>query len=77
MMSASTAALDTLRRMARGHAGASSGERAARDIVDNLSKGAPVDFADCFVRLDGEGKRAVVMVLIDLATGKSGLNELR
>lgn len=66
----------TLRRMARGHPGASSGERAAWDIRRNLQDGTPVNFGDCFVRLDGEGKRAVVQLLIDLATGKAGLSEL-
>ena len=66
-----------LRRMARGHPGASSGERAAFDLVRNFTTGKPVDLADCFVRLDGEGKRAVVLLLVDLATGKTGLLDLR
>jgi len=65
-----------LRRMARGHSGASSGERAAWDILRNLQDGTPVNFGDCYVRLDGEGKRAVVLLLVDLATGQTGLNEL-
>lgn len=66
-----------LRRMARGHPGASSGERAAHDILSNLSAGLPVDFFDAFSRLDGAGRTAVVQLLIDLATGKTGLIELR
>jgi hypothetical protein len=35
-----------------------------------------VDFADCYVRLDGTGKRAVVQQLVDLAAGKTGLWDL-
>jgi hypothetical protein len=70
-------AVSTLRGMARGHPGASSGERAAWEIMKNLTDGRPLDFSDCFVRLDGTGKRAVVMLLVDLATGKTGLNDLR
>lgn len=70
-------AITTLRRMARGHPGASSGERAAWKILQNLQKGTEVDFADCYVRLDGTGKRAVVQLLVDLATGKTGLIDLQ
>ena len=73
----SEAALVTLRRVARGHPGASSGERAAWDIVRNLETGTAVDFADCFVRLDASGKCAVVQLLVDLASGKTGLFSLR
>ncbi len=62
--------------IARGHPGASSGERAAWDIRCNLESGAPVNFADCYVRLDGEGKRAVMQLLLDLAAGRTGLSEL-
>lgn len=77
-MSPDTAeALSTLRRTARGHAGASSGERAAWEIMQNLTDSRPLDFGDCFVRLDGNGKRAVVLLLVDLATGKTGLSDLR
>jgi len=76
MTAASTVALDTLRRKARGHAGASSGEIAAWEILGNLQKGTPVDFAGDFVRLDSCGKRAVVQLLIDLTTGGTGLSEL-
>lgn len=76
MSPASQDALATLRRMARGHPGASSGERAAWEILKNLRAGTPVNFADCFVRLDGTGKRAVVQLFIDLAGGKTGLSEL-
>lgn len=65
-----------LQRKARGHPGASSGERAAWDILRNLQDGTPVNFGACFVRLDGEGKRAVVHLLVDLTTGQTGLNEL-
>lgn len=76
MTAASTVALDTLRRMARGHPGASSGEIAAWEILGNLQAGTPVDFGDCFVRMDGAGKRAVVQLLVDLMTGATGLREL-
>ncbi len=69
-------ALATLKRMARGHAGASSGERAAWEILGNLQDRSRLDFADCFTRLDGTGKRAVIQLLVDLATGKTGLIEL-
>lgn len=65
-----------LRRMARGHPGASSGERAAWDILRNLQEGTPVNFGDCYVRLDGAGKRAVVQLMVDLASGRTGLSEL-
>lgn len=70
-------AIKALQAMARGHPGASSGERAAWDILKNLEEGRAADFAECFVRLDGTGKRAVVQLLIDLATGKTGLSDLR
>lgn len=76
MTSASKVALDTLRRMARGHAGASSGEIAAWEILCNLRMGTPVDFGDCFVGLDSGGKRAVVRLLADMAAGATGLSEL-
>jgi hypothetical protein len=77
MSPAGAEAWTTLRRMARGHPGASSGERAAFDLVRNFQTGKTVDLADCFVRLDGEGKRAVVLLLIDLASGNTGLSEVR
>jgi hypothetical protein len=73
----SAAALAALKRIARGHPGASSGERAAWDILQNLQDGSPVDFADCYRRIDGMGKRAVIHLLVDLATGQTGLVELR
>jgi len=76
MSPASQDALATLRRMARGHPGASSGERAAWEILRHLRDGTPVRFGECFVRLDGAGKRAVVQLLIDLSTGQTGLSEL-
>ncbi len=66
-----------LRRIGRGHPGASSGERAAYDLLKNLQDGTPVDLGDAFVRLDGEGRRAVIQLLSDLACGKTGLIELR
>ncbi len=69
-------ALATLKRMARGHAGASSGERAAWEILGNLRDRSRLDFANCFCRLDGTGKRAVIQLLLDVATGKTGLVEL-
>lgn len=77
MTSDSERSLQTLGAIARGHAGASSGERAAWDILRNLQDGTPVDFADCLVRLDGSGKHAVLLLLADLAVGKTGLTELR
>jgi hypothetical protein len=46
MTATSKEALVTLRRMARGHAGASSGELAAWEILANLRDGAEVDFAE-------------------------------
>ena len=76
MSPASQDALSTLRRMARGHPGASSGERAAWDILRNLRDGTPLKFGECFVRLDGVGKRAVMQLLVDLTTGSTGLAEL-
>ncbi len=76
MTAASKVALDTLRRMARGHPGASSGEIAAWEILANLRKGTPVDFAGNFMRLDSGGKRVVVQLLLDLTTGGTGLSEL-
>ena len=62
--------------MARGHTGAPSGEIAAWEILGNLRKGTPVDFAGNFGRLDGGGKRVVVQLLLDLTTGGTGLSEL-
>ncbi len=76
MTPTSERAMGTLRRMARGHPGASSGERAAWDLVQNLQHGTAVDFGSCLVRLDGTGRRAVATLVIDLAVGKIGLNEL-
>lgn len=70
-------ALATLRRMARGHAGASSGERAAFDLLKNFEEAARVDMAECLVRLDSMGRRAVLQLLADLAAGRTGLSELR
>ncbi len=46
------------------------------EILQNLQNGSAVDFADCYVRLDGTGKRAVVQQLVDLAAGKTGLWDL-
>lgn len=77
MSPASAAALVVLRRMARGHPGASSGEHAAWEILQNLETGRSVDFSDCYCRLDGTGKRAVVQLLLDLAIATTGLLELR
>lgn len=76
MSPASEQALAALRRVARGHAGASSGELAAGDILKNLAEGRPVDFGSCLVRLDGAGRHAVATLVIDLATEKPGLSEL-
>lgn len=76
MSPASKDALTILQRMACGHPGASSGERAAWDLLCNLQEGTPVNFGDCFVRLDGTGKLAVVQLLMDLASGRTGLSEV-
>lgn len=76
MCPSSEHALAALRRKARGHPGASSGESAAWDIMQNFTTGAPVNFAECLVRLDADGRRAVLTVLIDLASGRTGLSEL-
>ena len=76
MTAASKEALVTLRRMARGHVGASSGESAAWEILANFREGAAVNFAGNFVRLDSCGKRAVVQLLLDLTTGGTALSEL-
>lgn len=77
MSSESQEALATLRRIARDHRGASSGERAAADILAMLQQGQAVDFADCLVRLDAAGRHAAIRLLLDLATGKIGLADLR
>ena len=76
MTAASKVALEALQRMARGHAGASSGEVAAWEILGNFREGTSVDFAGNFVRLDSCGKRAVVQLLLDLTPGGTGLSEL-
>lgn len=76
MTAASAESLETLRRMARGHAGASSGEIAAWEILENLRHGTSVNFSGDFVRLDSRGRRAVVQLLLDLTTGGTGLSEL-
>lgn len=65
-----------LYQIGRAHPGASSGERAAWEILQNFHDGSKLDFADCFARLDGNGKRAVVQLLADIASGKTGLVEL-
>jgi hypothetical protein len=69
-------ALKTLRSIARHHPGASSGERAAAEILRNLVGKTRLDFADCYGRMDGRGKRAVILLLGDLASGRTGLAEL-
>lgn len=76
MSPSSEQALAVLRGMARGHPGASSGEHAAWDILQNFTAGTPVNFCDCLIRLDGEGRRAVISVLIGLASGRTGLSEI-
>ena len=76
MSPSSEQALAVLRDMARGHPGASSGELAAWDILQNFAAGTPVNFVECLIRLDGEGRRAVITVLADLATGRTGLSDL-
>lgn len=76
MSPASEHALAALRQKARGHPGASSGERAAWDILQNFAEGSPVNFAECLIRLDGEGRRAVITVLVELASGRVGLLDL-
>lgn len=76
MSPSSEQALAVLRGMACGHPGASSGEHAAWDILQNFSAGTPVNFADCLIRLDGDGRRAVITVFVDLASGRTGLSDL-
>ena len=76
MTAASTVALDTLRRMAHGHVGASSGEAAAWEILGSFRAGSRVNFGGNFVRLDSCGKRTVVQLLLDLTTGGTGLSDL-
>jgi hypothetical protein len=46
-------------------------------LVRNFTDGEAVDFADRFVQQDGTGKCPVGKLLVALATGRSGLNELR
>ena len=72
----SESALQTLRLIARSHPGASSGEWAAAEMLRNLSQHSRIDFMDCFCRLDGRGKRAVIQLLDDIASGQTGLIEL-
>ena len=77
MSPASAQALATLRCVARGHAGASSGEQAAWDILQHLQQGTPADIFESFIRLDAAGRRAVIQLFVDLAIGKTGLSDLR
>ncbi len=77
MTNTSKAALETLRRMAQAHPGASSGESAAWEILQNLRTGSAVDFSGSFVHLDSCGRQAVVQLLLDLTTGGTGMGELR
>jgi hypothetical protein len=69
--------LAKLRRIARAHPGASPGERAAWEILQNLREGRAVDFTGSLVRLDGTGRFAVAQLVADLAIGKTALFELR
>lgn len=76
MCPTSQTALSRLQHTARGHPGASSGERAAWEILANFRDGRPVDFGDNFIRLDASGQRAVIQLLLDVATGKTTLSDL-
>lgn len=70
-------AMVLLTAKARSHPGASSGERAAQDILENFRQGREIDFGDAFVRLDVMGKRAVLQLLQEIATGRIALWDLR
>jgi hypothetical protein len=76
MCPTSQTALNRLRHIARGHPGASSGERAAWELLANIREGQPVDFAGNFIRLDATGQRAVIQILVDVATGKTTFSDL-
>jgi|GEM_PF-1410302 hypothetical protein len=76
MCPTSQTALRCLQHTARGHPGASSGERAAWELLANFREGRQVNFADNFVRLDANGQRAVIQLLLDVATGKTTFSDL-
>lgn len=61
-----------LRAPALGHAGASSGERAAWKISRNVTNGRSVDYSDCFSRLDGAQKREGTVLLLEVARARIG-----
>jgi hypothetical protein len=77
MSPASEQAIATLRQRARSHPGASSGEWAAWELLQDFGKRRLVDFGECFVRLDGGGKRSVIQLLVDITEGRTGLFDLR
>lgn len=75
MSPTSRAAEITLCPWAHGHPGPSSGAHAVWEILRSLQTETPVNFAGGYVRLEGEGKRAVAQLLVDRATGCTGLSE--
>lgn len=77
MSPASEQAVAALRLRAHNHPGASSGEWAAWELLRNFEKGRLVDFGECFARLDGHGKRAVIQLLVDITSGRTGMIEFR
>jgi hypothetical protein len=77
MSPASEQAFATLRLRAHNHPGASSSEWAAWEPLQNFEKGRLMDSGDCFSRLDGHRKRAVLQLVVDITSGRSGVVELR
>jgi hypothetical protein len=77
MSPASEQAVAALRLRAHNHPGASSGEWAAWELLRNFEKGRLVDFGECFSRLDGHGQRAILQLLADITSGRTGMVELR
>ena len=77
MSPASEQAVAALRRRAHNHPGASSGEWAAWELLQNFEKGRLVDFWEYYSQLDGHGQRAVIQLLVDITSGRTGMIELR
>ena len=77
MSPASEQAVAALRLRAHNHPGASSGEWAAWELLQNFEQGRLVDFGKCFNRLDGHGQRAMIQMLVDITSGRTCLVELR
>lgn len=66
-----------LRETARNHPGASGGEKRAHRLLRSLTHGEPCSIIDDFVGLDSTRQLALIQILVDLATGKTGAIELR